>query len=503
MKLSRGNSFCFFLLLILILTGCSSIVDAHRQKQPLLSEYLHGQQERALQRLDNKLTEPKWYNSSVVGSGDEVMWRLEAGSLNFLLDNNSESIAHFERAEDLIEDFDSRALVNLRHLGSESAGLFTNMNALPYRGFCRDRIMLPLFKAFAYLGNGAEEAFRVELFRLRETQNKVIDDYEKYFQAEEAALAKAKAGNADAARNVDLQKVLSEGRNYELAAGLQQTRTVAHRGYGNFLNPFAIFMSAYGFARDNDFQNAIVDYQRLYQALPHNNLVQKYYVTGLQRTNRSIPAELKNVTPLDFSLGRDSLMLIFANGRSAALREIALYIPIFYPGYSTLATAAWPVCEYYPRPYQRLSVVADGQQHHTEVIADMDGILAQEYTERLPGMITRVILNAAIKELGSYFANRSVREANSLAYLGTMLGTSAYKIAFNTADTRTWEILPKEYQVVEFAMPQQREIIVSTDGLKQLKIALPTAAKSAIVYVNAPSYAPAAMTIKVFALQTK
>ncbi len=489
------------LLSAILLCGCSTLVDSHQQKAPVLSGYLGGQPEPALSQLERKLSPPRWYNCSVVGSGDELMWRLEAGALNFLLDRPAESVGHLTRAEQLIEEFDQRALVNLRQLGSESAMLLTNPNALPYRGYCRDRIMLPLFKAFSFLGLADQEAFRVELFRLRQVQAQVMDDFAQFFQAEEKALAKRKAGHAEAAQSADYQRSLADGRNQSLNGHLQETRAVAHRGYGNFLNPFAIFMSAYGFARENDWQNALVDYQRLYQALPKNTLVRQYYRSGLQRTRREVPPELQGESILDFTPGRKSLLLIFANGRSAAFRQAALYVPIIYPGYSTLATAAWPIVEYYPLPYRYLELEADGKRHRTALIADMDGILAQEYNQRLPGAMTRIILNISIKELGSYFANRMAREAGTMTHLTTMLGTSLYKIAFNTADTRTWEILPREFQVLEIAMPQQRQISLSPDGTRQQwRINIPENAESAIIYVNAPSNAPGAINLKVFPL---
>ncbi len=489
------------LLLAVLLSGCSTLVDAHQQKELLLSDYLNGQTEQAWSRLEPRLQEPRWYNSSAVGSGDELMWRLEAGALSFLLDRNAESIAQLTRAEALIEDYDQRALVNLRQLGSESALLWTNPNALPYRGYCRDRIMLPLFKAFSFLGQGNSEAFRVELFRLRQTQDRVMEDYAQFFQAEEEAIAKNKARHAEAASNADSQRVLGDARNHSLNQTLQQTNTVAHRGYGNFLNPFAIFMSAYGFARDGDWQNAMVDYQRLYQAMPDNPLVRQYYRYGLQRTHREVPPELQNVPELDCSPGRKSLLLIFANGRSVSFRQVSLYVPIIYTGYSTVSAAAWPVCEFHPLPYRYLEVQADGKFRRTASIADMDGIMAQEYNQRLPGMITRIILSTAIKELSSYFANRMAQESNSLVHLSTLIGTSLYKIAFNTADTRTWEILPREFQVLELAMPRQREITLSPDGRQQLRVSIPETAESAVVYVNAPSGSPAALAVKVFALQ--
>ena len=129
-----------------------------------MSHYMDGRYDQAREILDDKLRPSTWYNDSVVGTGDEVMWRLEAGSLCFLQEDYETGIAHFEAAEERMEDFDARAVVNLREVGAESAVLVTNLNALPYRGLCRDRNLMPVFKAFAYLGKKDEEGFRVECY---------------------------------------------------------------------------------------------------------------------------------------------------------------------------------------------------------------------------------------------------------------------------------------------------------------------------------------------------
>ena len=483
--------------------GCSVLVNAHRQKEPMMNDYLAGRRDEAMAFLDEKLKEPHWYNSSVIGSGDEIMWRLEAGALTFLTGEDERSIAHFRRAEELIADFDARAVVNMREIGAESAVLVTNPNALPYRGFCRDRVLLPVFRALAYLGRGDEEGFRVELFRLRENQDRVMTDYRDFFQKEEQAVAEAQRQNTVAASGINSGKILTDSRNQALAEQVKKTGEVAHRGYADFLNPFAIFLSGYGYARDGDYQNAVVDFERLYRALPENPLARQYYVTALRLAGHAVPDEFKEVKSLDFAIGRDAVLVIFANGRGPAFRQFPLYIPVIFPGYATVAAVAWPVCEYYSAPFQTLRITAGAREYETVSIADMDGILAREYTERLPGMITRIALSTAVKEVGAYFATRAAADADSLAGVATAIGLAAYKVAVNTADTRCWEILPREFQVVQFPMPAERKLVLKPDGAAPVSVDLPPDARSAIVYVNAPSRTAAAFTFRVFGLKSQ
>lgn len=502
MKKERLPVFSGILAALLFLTGCSTVVNAHLQKSDIMSDYVNGEFPAAQEELEYKLREPAWYNSSKVNTGDEVMWRVEAGALNCLMGKDELSIRHFERAEALIEDFDDRATVNLREAGAEASVLLTNPNALPYRGWCRDRIMIPVYKAFAYLGKGDEKGFHVELNRLRSNQDAVMDKYEKFFEAEDKAMAKEKARNRTAASSVDPNTVMRDSRNGELSGALDETNAAAHRGYANFLNPFSIFLSAYGYARKGSWQNAIVDYERLYRAMPGNPLVRQYYVTGLRKTGRVIPPELSGIPPLDFPLENDNVLVVFANGRGPALRQIALYIPVIIPGYyTTVATVAWPVCEFYPAPFRTLHLTADGKNLATVPITDMDGILAAEYNKRLPGMILRICLSTAVKEIGAFVATRAAAQANGWAGAATAVGTSIYKVAFNTADTRTWEILPKEFQVAQFPMPKDRKLTLGGDGRSPLTIRFPDNAGSAIVSVNAPGPSPHAFTFRVFNLK--
>jgi len=479
----------FFSALAVLFTSaaCSSLVDAHTAKKEMMAHYLAGQYDQVGEELSDRLKPPAWYNSSVVGTGDEVMWRLEAGTFCCLRGDDEESIAHFEAAENRIEDFDSRAVVTLRGAGAETAVLLTNLNALPYRGLCRDRILLPVFKAFAYLGKKDEEGFRVELFRLRENQEKVLADYRDFFEKEQKALAEAKENNRRASRGIDPKKIFSLSDNEQLNQELRKTGEIAQKGYGSFLNPFAVFLSAYGYARDGDFENALVDFERLRAMLPGSAMIRSLTAYAMTRAGRPLPEELAGVSVPDFPFERNAVLVVFANGRSAALRQVSLYLPVVFPGYATLVAVAWPVCEYYQAPCDGLTVQADGREYASESIADLDAILAQEYRDRLPGLIARTALSTAVKEFGSYAATQAAAKADKWAGVAVGVTTALYKMAVNTADTRTWEILPKEIRIALCPMPEDRTVVITPSGAAEIKAVIPPDADSAIIYINAPS----------------
>ncbi|MBQ9087374.1 MAG: hypothetical protein IJY46_01200 [Lentisphaeria bacterium] len=472
---------------VLYLAGCSSVVNSHRQKIPMMNAYMTGRNGDVEEVVKDKLDEESF--GDVVNTGDEIMWRLEAGSINFHLGKFSESIAQFRRVEQLISAYDDRAKISVRDAGAEAGAALSNMNALPYRGYCRDRLALSIFKSIAYLGIGREDSFRAQLKRLRNEQKKVQDDYRAFFDAEKEELRKAKEKNKEVAQNknpdMSPEQLAADPKNADFARELNNINAVAHKGYGNFLNPMAIFLSGLGSIRDDNFDNARIDFKRLYEAMPNNPMIRRYYVSVLKKTGRDIPAELGNVPPFDFPLERDCVYVVFANGRGAAFQQISIYFPLM---------TAWPVCEFYPAIFHKLQAAADGKNYDSHLLADMDGVIAQEFKERLPGIITRIILSTAIKEAAYYAslaAANSISDgtARAIALVSVAAAGTAYRVATNTADTRSWELLPKEFQLTQFPMPENRKINIKLQGYADASFAvqIPRDCRSAIVFVSAPS----------------
>ena len=291
-----GGKILLFCLAGGLAGGCSSVVNSHRQKAEMMSAFEQGNNAEVSQEIEYRLREPHWYNTSVVNSGDEIMWRLEAGSMNFHAGNFKESVRQFGIAERLIHEYDDRAKVSVRDVGAEAGAALTNLNALPYRGFCRDRMALAVYKSLAYLGSGDESAFRAQLRRLRNEQKTIQEGYREFFEQQKAELEEEKRRNPEAAeRSAKVESEIAGGmekRDDELGKSWAEVREVAHKGYGNFLNPAAIFLSGLGAVRDENYENARIDFQRLCEAMPNHPLFKRYYVTALRKSERPVPPEL-------------------------------------------------------------------------------------------------------------------------------------------------------------------------------------------------------------------
>ncbi len=466
----------------LLAGGCSTIENNHRQKIPLIAAWTSGDSVAA-QRIAGEMVDSR------AGTGDELVWRLEAGTLSFTFGRYAEALEEFSASERVIAEYDERATVSARDVGSEAGGALSNLNALPYRGWCRDRMGLEIFKSLSYLGQGREDAFRAQVKRLRQRQADIQEDYAKFFEQEKAQLDKTKKDNPAEAGKMEAEYTESAlvAKNPNYAQSLAEMRAIAHKGYGNFLNPLAIYLSALGNLRDGNWDNAAIDTRRLHEALPGNPFAGIFHATTLRNAGRPVPAELASTPSFAYPMDRSCIYVIFANGQGANFLQQEINWPVM---------VAWPVCEFHPASFANAQIVAGGQSVTTVPFADMDAILAEEFDQRLPGIITRTVISTLIKE-GAYrggqvaaiAANNDWRVQAATFAAVTIVGT-AYRYAMNTADTRSWETLPKEFQIAQIPMPSDRKVHVNlagTSGGPSFDVDMPASCRSAILYISAPS----------------
>jgi len=258
------------------------------------------------------------------------------------------------------------------------------------------------------------------------------------------------------------------------------------------MNPFAVYLSAIGYLYENNFGEALVDFRRLFEMVPENSFVRRDFTTCSSIAGFEIPETLKDVKPFDFPLETGTVYVIFANGRGAALKQVKIDLILPFVGYTGFA---YPELEYFPPPYDRLMVTAgNGEVVQTETVADMDAIISQEYSQRLPGIITRIAISTIAKEVASAAAVYAARKAkNGWATAGAYVATGIYKYLFNTADTRCWETLPKYYQICQLKMPENETVQLTpcignyTVPGKTIQIRLDKNKKINIIYVKSQS----------------
>ncbi len=479
-------------IVIILTSGCSSIIDARKQKKPYMDDYYSGDVTRAAAELSEK-------SDDRADTGDELMWLLDAGTANYTAEQYQKSLQLFEKSESLIQEFDARAVVNARGVGAEIGSTITNANALPYRGMYLDRIMLNAYKALNYFAINDASGAHVELRRMREAQQQVVRQFDDELRASEQEIQEYNLQNQQKSRSLGNRNTTVPFSTIIKNPVVNEAYTVseakANKLYGSLGNPFVSYFSAMGYLMENNYGEALVDFRNLYKMIPNNKLIQRDYVTAAKRIGSEIPVEIEGIEPFAYPLNNKIVYVVLFNGRAPALKQEKFQLILPYVGYTGIA---FPRYEYFSPQLQGLDVAykLNKQQESvkTEQIADFDAIMSQEYHNKLPAMVTRLVISTLAKELASYAIVQAARRSNNGAGLGALVLTGMFKYLFNTADTRGWETLPKEVQVTHFPIPDDGRLSIGPVGMaaqgnypQGTEIVLNKETNIAIVYVRALS----------------
>ena len=158
--------------------------------------------------------------------------------------------------------------------------------------------------------------------------------------------------------------------------------------------------------------------------------------------------------------------------------------------------AAFPRLVYNENYLSCLEVNVGDSVFQTERICNMDSVVKTEFYNELPIVITKTLVAAGTKALAAY----AISEASD-GNIFVQIATSAYQLAMNNADLRTWRSLPREFQYCRFSTPENGEITIrnSVSGESQ-SISLETNNVN-VVYVRATGSGPAPMSVHQFTMR--
>jgi hypothetical protein len=143
---------------------------------------------------------------------------------------------------------------------------------------------------------------------------------------------------------------------------------------------------------------------------------------------------------------------------------------------------------------RNLAISVQGQQYSTQLLADMDSIVAQEFEDELPVVITRTIISAASKAAIAYGVRKSVNNQDSWEALAIRLAAAAYQVATNEADLRTWASLPKQFQIARFPTPDNHTIALQGGPAGSRSVTLQPGLINVVFVRSIAPYVPMAIT---------
>ncbi len=452
------------LLAAALFSGCATY---NTKTQGLGTAWNAGEWQRAAQ-------EAQAGSKDHEGSADALVWRLEEGATLRGAQQFAASNEAFDKAEQRVTEFDKAAEVSV---SDEFAASLTNLSYLPYRGYAYDRIMLNTYKALNYLQLGNYDSARVELNRALERQREAVAaNAERIERAKQVA----QKSSEDASEN-------QSGEHYDVQKGeadpqLQTQLTSAYanvkalRAYSDYVNPFTVFLDGlYCLTRstgDSDLERARKSFERVAGMVPENAFVaQELELVQKAQNGAPLPA---------------LTYVIFETGLAPTRDEIRIDIPLFLVNNEVpYVGAAFPILK--PTDVYAPDLTAEGQDvppTRALVLCSMDSVIATDFDNELPIVITKTLLSAGAKAAAAYGMKEATKDAG-IAGLLMQIGTTVYQIAMNQADMRTWTTLPKQFQYVRVSTPADRRITVVSSGRRSTVELLPGTVN--VIYVKSTS----------------
>lgn len=420
---------------IALLAGCQSYTN---QSANLANSWQSGNSLMAASEATQKA-------EAAAGTKDELLWRFEQGTVLNTAGSIAESNEAFDKAEEIVNRYEDEAKVKV---GSRTASYLTNQAALPYTGRAYEKIMMNSFKALNYLLLADTENARIELNRALQRQRDAVDENQRRIeeaaeQAEASRKGELEDENGKKTPQYDVDRAMEDPKvgpavDAEIAA--LDARLL---GYADYVNPFTVFLDGLFFSYlglDNaDIERARKSFERVASMSPGNHIMADYAMT--ERMARGEPAE-------------PTTYVVFSTGSAPIREELRIDIPLFLvTGKLSYTGAALPRLQFQDRyvPYVDASTT-DGTSVRSEMLSSMDAVIARDFKNTWPSVLTNTLIATAVKGTLASAAEQAVGDdwrARLLAK-AVSIGTQA---ALNKADLRAWRTLPKEFSYVRMATP--------------------------------------------------
>jgi len=381
-----------------------------------------------------------------------------------------------QEADNLWEQRQAEADVDI---SDESFATVSKLSMLPYRGRAYDGIMMNLYMALNYMAMGELDNARVQIDRAyHRQQDAVARNAARIEKAQEAARDAA----ADEEEGYDAQQAQQDERfqqqKQDAYAELEQD-VQKYAAYSNYVNPYAqfvrgLFLMSCGYDAA-DAQNAQTIFSTLRGMVPDTTYVDQ-------------DAALAQAVSRGGSMPSMTYVLL-ETGRAPTRDSIRIDLPIFvagkYSGGVDYVGAAFPRLKKQDGStcYRNLTAVADGQSYDTTLLCSMDGVVAQDFKNELPLIITRTLISTGVKASAAYGLSEAT-EGNAIANVISRVAATGYQAYMNEADVRTWLTLPKEVHYCRFETPSSGTVTIRCPDGQQRDVDVNPSAKINLVFVK-------------------
>lgn len=425
-RLAVWARWCLVLVGLVVTQGCRTYAT---KTESVRNAWATGQVDLALKTFSDRV-------QSAGDGRDGVIWRLEEATALRAAGRFEESNRAFERAEARMAEYANRARVKV---GNEAMAAVTTPANLPYEGRSYDRIMAATYRALNSLALGRPDEARPALFKAYQyQQDAVAENARRIERAQQEA-----AGSSHAAT---VQRTQSNPTFQRQVDSLYKPVTQL-RPYAEYVNPFTVWLDGIFFlaqAQDgSDLERARKSLERTLAFAPDNPYVRADLEAADRRLRGAAPERVTYV--------------IVESGLSAIRQQVRFDIPIIFANVSYIGSA-WPVLQVRGGNAATLAAIAGNTRANTAPVASLDSVIARDFEDEKPAIITRTLVSTLAKGAAAFVANEAASQHDEGLGALVRIATLAYQASVNIADTRSWTTLPKEFQIARLATPADRRL---------------------------------------------
>ncbi len=450
---------CLFLLCG-IAAGCSGKVEPHVMRNGLARGNIAALSERVAEKH---------------ADGEDFDVALNMARLYQMKGEWENSIASYNEALAILEEFEDRALINLREIAG-NAGMFAlARGAKGYFGAGHERSLLHTFNSLNYLMLGDINGAAVELRKMEHRQERwLAESAERLQKATEDAKGRELSSPEQLPQGYSMREILSDAAGRHIASTYQ--------------DPFSYALSATVCNLASDPEYAAVSGKRAVALNPlaaHIVNAEEQGKARSQKKGRTAPVVLRQTRPPEQENTSLDVFIITLTGLGPALYLERVYL--WGPGIGRFSIDL----PSYLRPIDTLNppeILLGEKKFEAVPLLHVDALAYRALWDELRFETGAAITRAAIRVGAAYTAYAVAHSHKDTRQYSPLIGALTSVVLDLTSrifddNVRNWETLPSTGYLTLAKVPCGSELVVTIDGTER-RLHLPEEGKTVVVLVS-------------------
>jgi hypothetical protein len=408
---------------------------------------------------------------------DEFWYWLNLARLQQANGDFNTSINSFQKSFDILDEYENRAKVSLRSVGSFLGSTFLSKGAESYYGKGYERTLMHTLNALNYTMMGNFEAAAVEMRRMEQRQEFWLSETEA--KIKDAAEEKAKAEKSGS-------NLSSMPNGYSMASMLEDesVRNLANSYQDPFSYTLSSIISSIAFPHENlgevslkRAQTLNPNVSKVFAALPPSALSvssskTKPAVKGKKGINVAKAAE-----PLSSKAQKMEITVVVLAGEAPAVKIEKIRFPLFNgANYTSIDLPA------FNPPINDISIVTIATNKlrlQPPRLLQTNTMAYKTLKDELIGDLAKAVVRATTKAVVAKQAS------DNFGFLGGFVASLAMDAGSSLADSgyRNWELLPNSGYLSKFEALQGESFTITMND-RQESFTLPKDKKGVLVLVS-------------------